>query len=131
MPVSADVKLSTLAYIILYVKDTKKSVPFYRDTLGLKVKANEEGWVELESGAVTLALHGHDQHKPIQSETQPIVVFQVENVQQAYEGLKAKGVKFHSEPHIVCEAGPEQVGKSADFEDLDGNRLSIFGLCKK
>lgn len=131
MPVSTEVKLSTLSYIILYVKDTKKAVPFYRDTLGVKVKSDEEGWVELETGSVTVALHGHDQTPPAHSETQPIVVFNVENIHQAYEALKTKGVKFEHEPVVVCEAGPEQVGMSASFRDPDGNRLSIFGMSKK
>lgn len=131
MPVSTDVKLSTLSYVILYVKDTKKSVPFYRDTLGVKVKVDDNGWVELDTGAVTLALHAAEDYKPSMSETQPVVVFPVENIQQAYEALKAKGVKFEKEPQIVCEHDGNQVGKSADFRDPDGNRLSIYGIEKK
>jgi catechol 2,3-dioxygenase-like lactoylglutathione lyase family enzyme len=128
MPVSTDVKLSTLSYVILYVKDTAKTVPFYRDTLGMKVKVDEQGWVELESGPVTLALHA-EANLPAKREGQPIVVFNVENIQQAYESLKAKGVKFEKEPHVVCEAEGKS-GKSADFVDPDGNRLSIFGYEK-
>jgi catechol 2,3-dioxygenase-like lactoylglutathione lyase family enzyme len=129
--VSTDVKISTLSYVILYVKDTTKSVPFYRDTLGLKVRVDEHGWVEFESGAVTLALHGHENMPAKRQDGEPIVVFNVENIQQAYEALKAKGVKFEKEPHQVCEGAEGKVGKSADFVDLDGNRLSIFGYEKK
>lgn len=129
MPVSTEVKLSTLSYVILYVKDAAKTVPFYRDTLGLAVKVNEGGWVELESGPVTLALHSDDKLPANRQGGEPIVVFNVENIQTAYEALKAKGVQFESEPNVVCEA-EGKTGKSADFKDPDGNRLSIFGYSK-
>ncbi len=129
MSVSTDVKLSTLSYVILYVKDASKVVPFYTETLGLKVKMNEQGWVEFESGAVTLALHSDDKLPAKRQGGEPIVVFNVEDVQHAYEALKAKGVKFAKEPQIVCEA-EGKTGRSADFTDPDGNRLSIFSYTK-
>ena len=131
MAVSTDVKLSTLSYVILYVKDTKKTVPFYRDTLGMKVRVDEHGWVELESGPVTLALHAHENLAPTRSDSEPIVVFNVDNIKHAYEALKAKGVKFDGEPKQVCEGAEGKVGLSADFKDPDGNRLSIFGYEKR
>jgi lactoylglutathione lyase len=129
MAVSTDVKLTTMSYVILYVKDTAKAVPFYRDTLGFKVKMDEHGWVELETGSTTLALHGHEKMPATRTDAEPIIVFNVENIQQAYEALKAKGIKFVSEPKVVCEV-EGKIGKSADFKDLDGNSLSIFSYEK-
>ena len=32
---------------------------------------------------------------------------------------------------MVCEHVADEVGKSVDFKDPDGNQLSIFGICKK
>jgi len=129
MAVKSNVKLSTLTHVILYVKDTKKAIEFYQDKLGTTVKFNEEGWVELETGSTTLALHvaGEKTGTPGGSST---VVFGVENVKQTYEDLKAAGVKFTGEPHQVCET-PDSLGMSADFQDPDGNSLSIFGMVKK
>jgi catechol 2,3-dioxygenase-like lactoylglutathione lyase family enzyme len=127
MPAKTDVKLSTISYIILYVHDTNKAVAFYRDTLGMTVKSDDEGWVELESGTTTLALHHEDNASPGPRNGSAVVVFAVEDILGAYEALKAKGVKFNAEPHQVCEAG-DHVGKSADFTDPDGNALSIFGM---
>lgn len=129
MPVPTDVKLSTLSYVILYVRDTQKIVAFYRDTLGLKVRVNEQGWAEFETGSVTLALHHHEGDMPKRNGAEPIVVFNVDDIQGTFEALKAKGVKFEKEPHVVCEA-EGKTGKSADFNDPDGNRLSIFGYVK-
>lgn len=131
MTVTSPVKLTNLSYLILYVSDTAKSVAFYRDTLGLKVKMESPGWAELETGATTLALHGVEPgHKIKLTEHSPITVFGVECVQTAYEALKAKGIKFEKEPQIVCEEG-DKVGKSADFKDPDGNAISIFSFVKK
>ena len=130
MAVKTDVKLATLSYVILYVSNTKEATAFYRDTLGMKVKMDEEGWVELDAGAVTLALHHHEGQLPKEREGQPIVVFGVEKIHEAYEALKSKGIKFSDEPHEVCQT-PDHVGLSADFKDPWGNAISIFGMEKK
>lgn len=130
MATSTDIKLSTLAYVIVYVKDTKKALAFYRDVLGMKVRFDDNGWVEMETGAVTLALHADEKHKVDQA-VGPVPVFSVEDIYAAYEGLKNKGVKFDKELQVVCEGEEGKVGKSADFRDPDGNRLSVFGYAKK
>lgn len=129
MPVKTDVKLKTLSYVILYVKDTKKAVPFYRDTLGMKLVTEEDGWVEFATGDTKVCLHGHPDVTPNRSPGQTILCFTVDDIQGAYEALKSKGVKFEKEPHVVCEA-EGKTGKSADFRDADGNYLSIFGYAK-
>lgn len=132
MAVKTDLKLSTMSYVIVYVQDTKKSVPFYRDILGMTVKSEEEGWVELETGNTTLALHGMKpgEKHPGKFEGQPIVVFTVDNVHEARAELLKKGVTFKNECEVVCEAG-DHVGMSTNFYDVDGNLYSIFSMVKK
>jgi catechol 2,3-dioxygenase-like lactoylglutathione lyase family enzyme len=46
-----------LARAILFVKDLPRMAAFYRDTLGLPVVDEQEGWVELAAGAASLGLH--------------------------------------------------------------------------
>jgi lactoylglutathione lyase len=128
MPVSTGVKLSTLSYAILYVKNVAKSVPFYRDTLGIKVKMESPDWVEFETGATTLALHAEEKlasHKDPHGVT---MCFSVDDLIGTYESLKQSGIKFSSEPKAVCEPFGDQVPSCAEFEDLDGNKLSIYGM---
>ena len=123
------VVLGSLSYVILYVKDVLKVVPFYRDTLGMKVKGEvNEWWTELDAGACTLALHKSEAAPPTSKEA-PTPVFNVADIRAAQAALKACGVKA-SEPHQVCDDG-DKVGLSSDFQDPEGNRLSIFGLVKK
>ncbi|MCA9803157.1 MAG: VOC family protein [Cyanobacteria bacterium HKST-UBA02] len=130
MSVKSKTRLSTLSYVILYVKDTARALEFYRDKLGMEVKLEDGGWIELETGSATLALHATDETIMEKHSTTPIVVFNVDNIKESYEELKKQGVKFDKEPHEVCST-PEFTGLSADFEDLDGNRLSIYGMIPK
>lgn len=128
MAVSTDIKLSTMSYVILYVPDTNEALNFYRDKLGMKVKMEDGGWIELESGATTLALHKTDEKMTGEKRpATPVVVFTVEKIKEAYEALKTKGIKFSKEPHEVCST-PDHTGMSADFLDPYGNELSIFGM---
>jgi len=132
MAVKTDIKISAMSYVIVYVQDTKKSVPFYRDILGMTVKSEEDGWVELETGSTTLALHGMKpgEKHPGKIEGQPIVVFSVDNVHEARAELLKKGVNFKNECEVVCEAG-DHVGMSTNFYDTDNNLYSIFSMVKK
>lgn len=129
MAVKSDVRLDTISYVIVYVRDTEKALPFYRDTLGMKVKSAEPGWVELETKGTTLALHGMEPGKqhPGHKEGQPIVVFSVEKIHESIEALKTRGVKIEGAPKQVCEAG-DHVGMSVEFHDPDGNLYSLFGM---
>lgn len=126
--VKTNLKVSSIAYVILFVKDTKKAVEFYRDTLGAKIKSEEEGWVELDMGNTTLALHGEDKHKQNKQagSGSATVVFYSENINATHDTLKSAGVKVMG-PETVCET-PDHIGRSISFEDNDGNKLSFFSM---
>ncbi len=124
------VQLATLSYVIAYVKDTAKATEFYRDVLGMNVKVDAPGWVELETGHTTLALHAIENAPSKPKEGMTDLVFAVDDVYAAYDQLKQAGVKFTHEPHQVCEEG-DSVGLSAGFTDADGNRLSIYSNVPK
>ena len=127
MSVKEGVRLSTLSYVILYVPNAKEALSFYRDILGLTVKFDEEGWIEFESGATTVALHSEQEPDANKGKETTTLVFTVDDIEKAYEELKSKGIKFDKEPKQVCET-PDHVGLSADFYDPYGNSLSIFSM---
>lgn len=130
MPATAGLKISTLSYVIIYVTDTEKAAKFYTEKLGLKTKVNHPGWVELETGTCTLALHGSEKPLTIPSEGAPVMVFHVDDIHEATKALKASGVTVKTECQQVCEEG-DKLGLSSDFTDPDGNHLSIFGFQPK
>ena len=58
-------------------------------------------------------------------EAKPTIWFVVDNLQEEYGRLKAKGLKFLSEPF------PIQTGLAVEFEDPFGNRLGITDYSKR
>lgn len=132
MATKTDVKLSTLSYVIVYVQDVVKAIPFYRDKLGLTVKTQEEGWVELETGSVTLALHALEKGKkhPGKLENGPIIVFNVDNIYETVDSLKSRGVTIEGKPEVACDAGDHE-GLCVSFYDPEGNHFSVFAMHPK
>lgn len=133
MPLSTDIKLKTLSYVIIYVPDTKEATNFYTEKLGFNVKMEDQGWVELESGPTTIALHASEEgmKQACEKTLTPTLVFKVDNIKEAFEALQTKGIKFCQDaPQEVC-ATTDHIGFSADFTDPFGNKLSIYGETKK
>lgn len=46
-----------LSYAIVFVRDMRRSVAFYRDVVGLPLKFESPGWTEFATEGATLALH--------------------------------------------------------------------------
>jgi catechol 2,3-dioxygenase-like lactoylglutathione lyase family enzyme len=113
--------------VILYVKDPVASAPFYRDLLGLPVKELSPHWAEFDAGPISLALHPHPAVPAKREATLPWVVFHVADVFATYARLKASGARFEKPPAEVC-GDEKEAGMSADLEDPDGNRISLFSM---
>ncbi len=92
-------------YTMVIVSDMKRSVQFYRDTLGIPLKFESPDWTEFQTGTTTFALHGGGvprqyQDTGDQSKTAGAcsIGFNVDDVDKTYEELKAKGVVFVMPP---------------------------------
>jgi len=92
-------------YTMIIVSDMKRSVEFYRDTLGIPLKFESPEWTEFATGATTLALHGGGiareyQDTGDQSKTAGAcsIGFNVDDVDRTYEEMKAKGMTFVMPP---------------------------------
>lgn len=46
-----------LRRIVIFAIDTARLAAFYRDVIGLRVVASEEGWIEFDAGGSRIALH--------------------------------------------------------------------------
>ena len=118
----ADYKLSQVSVVMLGVHDVTRSLAFYRDKLGLKVQREIPGFAFLNAGAVTLCLSEPAAKVRGQVAGAGEIVFSVEDVTAAYQALRGKGVQFTQEPRSVTPTT-----WVANFDDPDGNHLSIFG----
>ena len=113
-----------LMEVLLYVEDMAAQVSFYGDILGLTVREPRDVkdygnvyWVELETGACTLALHGGGQRRF--GPDAPKFVFRVTDLEAAREELLQKVVPMGE---IRSPAPGVQV---CDGQDPEGNRFSI------
>ena len=95
----------TVSYVMVNVSDMKRSVAFYRDALGLGLRFESPEWTEFDTGTTTLALHGGGvgSDQPPAGDPSKIagacsIGFNVDNVDQTYEELKAKGIRFVMPP---------------------------------
>jgi lactoylglutathione lyase len=98
------------------VSDMDRSVRFYRDILGLKLKFQSPDWSEFDTGGTTLALHGGGKPASVPQGREQIagtasIGFNVEDVDKVYEELKAKGARAVMPP--TARAG-------------EGIRLTVF-----
>src|SRR5262245_54490499 len=87
---------------MVMVSDMDRSVRFYRDTLGLKLRFQSPEWSEFDAGSTTLALHGGGVPAPPQGREQiagrATIGFGVENVDKTFEELKGKGARVAMPP---------------------------------
>jgi predicted enzyme related to lactoylglutathione lyase len=99
--------------------DTAKE--FYKNKLGLDIK------FDFADKGMTAFKVGDNEPAIIVSNLQnatPEIWFTVDNVGQAYEALKQKGVEFLSEPFEIM------TGFSVEFTDPFGNKLGLTDYSK-
>ena len=120
-------------YTRLYVKDCKACYQFYHDILGLEATfiSDLDTYVELTNGEVKLTLLNQDRIKDylgtktafsFESKSDRIALsFQVDDVEQACQYLKSKGVEVISPPWNVLDWGM----KLALVRDPDGNTIEL------
>lgn len=96
-----------MKYIILYVTDFEKTMHFYKDVLGLKVKMQQDTYVEFDTGVTTLSVNtrqsvkaeiGLDIPEDITSTQTFEIGFVVEDVVVTIEALRKQGVTIIKEP---------------------------------
>lgn len=117
-----DYKLTQLSMVVLGVRDIARALGFYRDKLGLTQRREIAGIAFLDAGAVTLCLSEPAMKLRGEVAGAGEIAFRVEDINAAYQKLEAKGVRFTHGPRCLT---PESW--IANFDDPDGNHLSIFG----
>jgi predicted enzyme related to lactoylglutathione lyase len=123
---ASNFRLTKIGVIQLGVTDLSRAVAFYRDTLGLTLQNQFEGFAFFDGGGVTLMLSQPLARALGAAPGATEVVFSVEDVRAAHQGLTAQGVKFSREPFNATGTM-----WAANFADPDGHHLSLFGPERK
>lgn len=101
-------KLS-MRYLILYVADFGKSLRFYRDVLGVPVRAEHGSYVEFDTGSTILAFNTREGAREAtglaipdrQNASQTFELgFVAEDVPATIESLRRQGVTIVKEPIV-------------------------------
>lgn len=111
--------------VILLVSNMEKSVKFYRDTLGLKIKTKSKDWTEFFNNDTVLALHPAKKKGSLKTGSGMLVGFEVSDLDSTVKALKGKKVKFFKKPK------EEPFGKHAIIQDPDGHLISIAEIKEK
>lgn len=120
---SSGLKLNHVNHVVYLVRDTRRSMEFYHDFLGIKQIPSQVDnpnitWLQLPSG-VMLHLIETDQ-APCPEESH--IAFEVEDFDAAMEAVKARGLE-------ITRSGVRNDGQRFLFtHDPDGNRVE---LCTK
>jgi catechol 2,3-dioxygenase-like lactoylglutathione lyase family enzyme len=144
--------LQQLHHLGLTVADIERSIVFYRDTLGMTLHRRrphvDNDYVALQTGYPGVVLNvasfkispdslqslevvqymnhagppaGTETNRPGNSH----LCLTVDDLEASYADLKAKGVRFKSEP-VTITAGPNTGGLVVYFYDPDGYTLELF-----
>ncbi len=117
--------------VVLVVSDLERSRDFYTESLGMALSGGDEDAVvfKTESGGMLILLSHHRADALLGADNvdhgaaanaRSYHVAEVENVDQACETLRSRGVEFFREP----ESHPWGI-RTAFFRDLDGHVWEI------
>ena len=101
--------------IVLFTKDMRGMVAFYRDILGLRLVKDEPGWKEFDAAGCVIALHNGSSHV---GKRPPKIGFWASDVAAAREALIGRGAKLGK---VMLGSGLTR----CEGKDPDGNPFSI------
>jgi len=120
----------------LLVKDFAKCFKFYNEQLGLeaawgdensgyasfKVADGIEGFALFVSDWMAPSVGNAEKKQPVGMREKSLIVFSVDNVDETYAALKAKGVAFINEPTDMPDWGMRTV----HLRDPEENLIELF-----
>jgi catechol 2,3-dioxygenase-like lactoylglutathione lyase family enzyme len=117
------VKLSRIGQIAINVRDVKRSIEFYRDTLGMEFLFEVPRMGFFNCDGIRLMLSQADESES--SCASPVIYYGVDDIQQSFELLTESGVTFTSAPRHVATVGAVELWM-AFFRDPDDNVVGLI-----
>jgi methylmalonyl-CoA/ethylmalonyl-CoA epimerase len=115
-------QLGGIMQIALSVDDISRAVPFYRDTLGLKLLFEAPPALAFfDCDGVRLMLSGVKEEE----RRSAAIYFRVSGIEKVHAELASRGVRFVEDPHCIARLPHAEVWLAA-FDDGEGNFLAIM-----
>ena len=112
-----------LMQITLPVKDLDRAVAFYRDTLGVKLRARgKRAAMMLDASGFSLRLEQNDKAAP----SEGVEIYFSDPGLSRFKPLSDRGVRFVGPPETVQRLANSDM-KLAEFTDPDGNAIGLLG----
>ncbi len=113
-----------LAQVTINAKDLARATAFYRDRVGLKHLFDAPPAMSFfDCGGVRLLVGVAE--KPEFDHPGSILYFRTGDIQGDAARMKAEGVHFRDEPHLVAKL-PEREIWIAFFDDTEGNLMALM-----
>jgi catechol 2,3-dioxygenase-like lactoylglutathione lyase family enzyme len=116
--------ITRIGQIQVRTHDVERAADFYERVLGLKLLFKAPpGLAFFDCGGVRLMLNPPE--KPEFDHPSSILYFAVPNIHAAHAGMKAKGVRFEDEPHLIAKM-PDHDLWMTFFRDSEDNLLALM-----
>jgi len=116
--------ISRIGQIAIHAHDVDRAATFYQDALGLKLLFKAPpGLAFFDCGGVRLMLTHPE--KPEFDHPSSVLYFAVADIQAAHTAMKAKGVHFEDDPHLIAKM-PDHDLWMTFFRDSEGNLLGLM-----
>ena len=121
--------ITRLGQIQIRTADVERAADFYEKVLGLKLifKA-PPGLAFFDCNGVRLMLDRPE--KPEFDHASSILYFAVPDIQAAHASLKAQGVRFADEPHMIARMPDHDLWMNF-FHDTEDNMLALMSEVKR
>ena len=127
---SSNLNLSKIGQIAVSVSDINRATKFYRDTLGMRfLFSAPPGMSFFDCDGVRLMLTVPERGGE-ESKGNSVIYYTVEDVRQATDTLKSRGVRFIGEPHVIHRTDTYELWMSF-FTDPDDNTLALMAEVAK
>jgi methylmalonyl-CoA/ethylmalonyl-CoA epimerase len=115
--------LKDIGQIAIRITDLARATAFYRDALGLPFLFDAPRLAFFQAGSVRLMLSPAE--TPEFDHPGSVLYFTVADIASASSTLRARGVRFRDEPHVV-HATPQGALWMTFFEDSEANVLALM-----
>jgi methylmalonyl-CoA/ethylmalonyl-CoA epimerase len=123
------VGITRLGQIQIRTYDVERAANFYENILGLKLLFKAPpGLAFFDCGGVRLMLDRPEKQEFDHASS--ILYFAVPDIQAAYATMKAQGVKFEDEPHMIVRM-PDHDLWMTFFRDSEDNLLALMSEVKR